>query len=128
VVLAAWITFGPGALCAAAAAVLLHRREHRSPHEVGIDVSQRKPKKIEVVENRVDEIRSDPSGHTRRLAQLFPSPADDVGEPKSGDEIRACADVILSDYDDAPVRSFVLTLAERRIRDCLREQHCPVLA
>jgi len=30
--LAAWITFGLGALCAAAAAVLLHRHEHRSPH------------------------------------------------------------------------------------------------
>lgn len=30
--LAAWITFGFGALCAAAAGVLLHRDEHRSPH------------------------------------------------------------------------------------------------
>ena len=52
----------------------------------------------------------------------------EVGASKSGEEIRACADAILSDYDDAPVRSFVLTLAERRIRDCLREPECAVLA
>jgi len=32
----------------------------------------------------------------------------EVGASKSGEEIRACADAILSDYDDAPVRSFVL--------------------
>jgi hypothetical protein len=47
---------------------------------------------------------------------------------KTGDEIRACADAILDEYDDAPVRSFVLTLAERRIRDCLSEEKCAVLA
>lgn len=29
--LAAWITFGLGALCAAAAALLLRRHDHRSP-------------------------------------------------------------------------------------------------
>ena len=29
--LAAWITFGFGALCAAAAALLLRRHDHRSP-------------------------------------------------------------------------------------------------
>jgi hypothetical protein len=57
-----------------------------------------------------------------------PSLVDDFGETKSGEEIRACADAILNDYDDAPVRSFVLTLAERRIRDCLREPDCAVLA
>ena len=151
--------------------------------EVGIDISDRKPKKIEVemqlhadkaitlncqgscpyvlggvedwevddpagqplekvreirdeierrvrdlVENRADEIRSNHSGHDRRLAQLLPSLVDEFGACKSGEEIRACADAILKDYDDAPVRSFVLTLAERRIRDCLREPDCAVLA
>jgi xanthine dehydrogenase YagR molybdenum-binding subunit len=75
----------------------------------------------DLIENRADEIRSDRSGHDRRLAQLLPSLDDDFGASKSGEEIRACADAILNDYDDAPVRSFVLTLAERRIRDCLRE-------
>jgi arsenate reductase len=82
----------------------------------------------ELLELRADEIRSDRSGHDRRLAQLLPSLVDEFGETKSGEEIRACADAILNDYDDAPVRSFVLTLAERRIRDCLREPECAVLA
>ena len=30
--LAAWITFGFGALCAGLAGVLLHRQAHRAPH------------------------------------------------------------------------------------------------
>lgn len=82
----------------------------------------------DLVENRADEIRSDRSGHDRRLAQLLPSLVEDFGASKSGEEIRACADVILSDYDDAPVRSFVLTLAERPIRECLRAPECAVFA
>ena len=49
----------------------------------------------------------------------------EFGETKSGDEIRACADAILNYYDDVPVRSFVLTLAERRIRDCLGNPSAP---
>ncbi len=93
--------------------------------EIRDDIEQRVR---DLVENRADEIRSDRSGHDRRLAQLLPSLVDDFGETKGGEEIRACADAILSDYDDAPVRSFVLTLAERRIRDCLREPECAVLA
>ena len=82
----------------------------------------------DLIENRADEIRTDRSGHDRRLAQLLPSLVDDFGASKSGEEIRACADAILSDYDGAPIRSFVLTLAERRIRDCLQEPQCAVLA
>jgi arsenate reductase (thioredoxin) len=81
----------------------------------------------DLLENRADEIRGDRSGHDRRLAQLLPSLAADFAETKSGDEIRACADKILEEYDDAPVRSFVLTLADRRIRDCLRQEECEVL-
>jgi hypothetical protein len=38
------------------------------------------------------------------------------------------SDAILSEFDDAPVRSFVLTIAERQIRDCLREDLCAALA
>jgi arsenate reductase len=82
----------------------------------------------DLVENRADEVRGDRSGHARRLAQLLPSLAADFGETKSGEEIRACADKILDEYDDVPVRSFVLTLADRRIRDCLRQDECAVLA
>jgi arsenate reductase len=81
----------------------------------------------ELVELRADEIRTDRSGHDRRLAQLLPSLVAEFSERKTGDEIRACADKILEEYDDAPVRSFVLTLADRRIRDCLGEDECGVL-
>ena len=77
---------------------------------------------------RAEEIRTDRSGHERRLAQLLPSLVEEFGEAKPAEEIRACADAILSEFDDAPVRSFVLTLAERRIRDCLRQPECAVLA
>lgn len=82
----------------------------------------------ELVEHRADEIRSDRSGHQRRLTQLLPSLVREFSDTKTGDEIRACADAILNDFDDVPVRSFVITLAERRIRDCLREPECAALA
>jgi hypothetical protein len=82
----------------------------------------------ELVDLRADEIRSDRGGHDRRLTQLLPSLVEEFGEAKTGEEIRACADAILDEYDDVPVRSFVLTLAERRIRECLREAECAVLA
>lgn len=81
----------------------------------------------ELIDNRADEIRSDRGGHDRRLAQLLPSLVEEFSETKSGEEIRACTDAILNDYDDVPVRSFVITLAERRIRDCLRVK-CAALA
>jgi arsenate reductase len=150
-------------------------------HEVGIDIADRKPKKIDLemqlhadkaitlncqdtcpyviggiedwhvddpagqplervreirdeIEHRVhdliaraDEIRADRSGHQRRLFQLLPSLVAEFGDTKPADEIRACADAILSDFDDVPVRSYVLTLAERRIRNCLHEDECAVL-
>lgn len=76
---------------------------------------------------RADEVRADRSAHGRRLEQLLPSLVDEFGQLKPAEEIRACADRILEDFDDVPVRSFVLTLAERRIRDCLREPTCAVL-
>jgi arsenate reductase (thioredoxin) len=44
------------------------------------------------------------------------------------DEIRACADAILDEYDEAPVRSFVTAIVTRRTRDCLRTDDCAALA
>ena len=77
---------------------------------------------------RADDIRADRSGHQRRLAQLLPSLVAEFGDARPAEEIRACADAILSEFDEVPVRSFVLTLADRRIRDCLREPECAALA
>jgi hypothetical protein len=76
---------------------------------------------------RADEIRANRSGRQRRLAQLLPSLVDEFGEQRAPEEIRACANAILGEFDDVPVRSFVLTIAERRIRDCLREPECAAL-
>jgi protein-tyrosine-phosphatase len=75
-----------------------------------------------------DEIRADRSAHERRLEQLLPRLVEEFAGTKPAEEIRACTDVILSEFDDSPVRSFVLTLAERRARDCLREAVCSALA
>jgi arsenate reductase (thioredoxin) len=92
--------------------------------EIRDDIEQRVR---ELVERRADEIRTDRSGHQRRLAQLLPSLAEEFGQTKTPEEIRACADAVLSELDDVPVRSFVLTLAHRRTRECLREEECALL-
>jgi arsenate reductase (thioredoxin) len=84
-------------------------------------------RRVQDLIERADEIRADRSGHQRRLTLLLPSLVQEFGDAKPAEEIRACADAILSEYDDAPVRSFVLTLADRRIRECLREPECAVL-
>ena len=77
---------------------------------------------------RADEIRADRTAHERRLEQLLPRLVEEFGETKPAEEIRACADAILCEFDDAPVRTFVLTVAERRARDCLREPVCAALS
>jgi len=91
--------------------------------EIRDDVERR----VQDLVKRADAIRADRSGHQRRLAQLLPSLIEEFGGTKPAQNIRACADKILGEFDDAPVRSFVLTLAERRIRDCLRAPECAVL-
>jgi arsenate reductase len=92
--------------------------------EIRDDIEQRVR---ELVDLRADEIRTDRGGHQRRLAQLLPSLAEEFGQTKTPEEIRACADAVLSEFDDAPVRSFVLTLAHRRTVECLREEECALL-
>jgi hypothetical protein len=59
---------------------------------------------------------------------LLPSLVEEFEGEKTPDEIRACTDAVLSQFDDTPVRSFVLTLAHRRARECLREPECALLA
>jgi arsenate reductase len=81
----------------------------------------------DLVEVRIEEIRADRSGHQRRLAQLLPSLAEEFEPAKTPDEIRACTEAILERYADAPVRSFVLTLARREAVECLRADSCHAL-
>ena len=62
-----------------------------------------------------------------RLARLLPDLAREFEGVRSDGEIRACADTILADYQDAPVRLFVMTLAHKRTRECLAADHCEPL-
>jgi arsenate reductase (thioredoxin) len=82
----------------------------------------------ELVENRLDAIRTDRTGHQLRLAQLLPKLATEFDGRRSDGEIRACADAVLSQYDDVPIRSHVMVLAHRRTRECLAAEQCSELA
>lgn len=79
------------------------------------------------VDTRLDAVRRDRSSHQVRLERLLPGLAEEFEGVRSGEEIRACADAILSEYHDAPVRSFVMTLAHHRARQCLKAETCDVL-
>jgi protein-tyrosine-phosphatase len=78
----------------------------------------------DLIDNRLDAIRSDRSAHNRRLTQLLPGLVEEFGARRDPEQIRACADAVLTRYDDAPVRSFLLTLADRSTRECLKADSC----
>jgi arsenate reductase len=82
----------------------------------------------ELIAQRLDAIRSDRTAHQLRLQRLLPDLASEFEGVRSDAEIRTCADAILADYQDANVRSFVMSIAHRRTRDCLRAEHCDALA
>src|ERR687895_2961146 len=63
---------------------------------------------MDLVEDRLDAIRADRTAHELRLRRLLPDLVKEFDGVRSDDEIRACADAILAEYDDAPVRSFVM--------------------
>lgn len=89
------------------------------------DVEQRV---VDLVEHRIDEIRTDRTAHELRLRALLPALVDEFAGLRSDAEIRTCADAILETFADAPIRSHVITLAHRRTRDCLRSEYCDALA
>ncbi len=82
----------------------------------------------ELLSDRLDAIRSDPTAHQLRLARLLPMLASEFADTKPAEEIRACADVVLTGFDGARVRTHVMTLAHRQTRDCLRRETCDLLA
>ena len=82
----------------------------------------------DLVDQRLDAIRADHTAHQLRLARLLPNLALEFEGVRSDGEIRACADAILAQYADVPVRSFVMTLAHSRARECLQQEHCAALA
>jgi arsenate reductase len=77
--------------------------------------------------NRIDAIRSDPTSHRFRLAKLLPQLIEEFGDTRPAEVIRGCADRILDDYDDVPIRSHIFTLVHKRARECLREESCAAL-
>jgi arsenate reductase (thioredoxin) len=77
---------------------------------------------------RTEEIRSDRTAHELRLAQMLPALVDEFEGQRSGGEIRVCADAVLARFDDATVRTHVVTLALRQTRECLRNDHCDAVA
>jgi arsenate reductase len=81
-----------------------------------------------LIADRLDAIRTDRTSHALRLKRLLPPLVEEFGTTHPAEEIRACADATLARYDEAPVRSFVLTLAERETRACLREGRCEPVA
>ncbi len=82
----------------------------------------------ELVEQRIDAIRADRTAHQARLEQLIPRLVRECQGVRSDAEIRTCADAILGQYDDVPIRSHVMTIAHRQTRDCLRAERCDALA
>ena len=81
-----------------------------------------------LVADHLGDIRADRTAHQHRLASLVPFLDREFSAIRSPEEIRACADAVLDRYDDAPVRTHVLTFAQRRAKDCLRAETCYELA
>jgi arsenate reductase len=79
----------------------------------------------DLLEHRIDAIRADRTAHQARLARLLPGLIERFPELPDA-EIRSCADAVLAEYVDTPVRSFVMTIADRRARDCLASGGCAV--
>jgi arsenate reductase len=81
----------------------------------------------QLAQDRIDAIRSDATAHESRLTKLLPDLVAEFAERHPPAVIRGCADRVLDEYDDVPVRSYILTLAHKRTRDCLRQEHCDML-
>jgi arsenate reductase (thioredoxin) len=76
----------------------------------------------QLIDTRMDQIREDRRQHMVRMARLVPGLVEEFSGQLSDEEIRRIADEILDTYDDVPVRSFVMTLANRKAREILKER------
>ena len=76
----------------------------------------------DLLDSRIDAIRLDRTAHQLRLVRLIPPLVEEFGEAVPEAEIRSIADTILEDFDDAPVRSFVMSIVHRRARAALKER------
>jgi arsenate reductase (thioredoxin) len=122
------ITLGCGGACPYVPTIV---EDWQIPDPAGLTLEETRPirdlveeKVRDLIETRLDTIRGDSTSHSTRLQRLLPSLVEQFGADKPAEEIRACADLMLKPYADAPVRSFVLTLARRNAEECLREGRC----
>jgi arsenate reductase (thioredoxin) len=81
---------------------------------------------IDLAQDRIEAIREDRRQHRMRLAQLVPGLVKEFSDRLTDQEIRLIADEILETYDEVPVRSFVLTLANRRAREILKARSAAI--
>ena len=81
-----------------------------------------------LLEDRLPEMLNDRTAHQLRLARLLPSLVEEFEGLRTPGQIRDCADAILDEYDDAPVRSFLSVIVDRKARECLRAERCDALA
>ena len=81
----------------------------------------------DLIDSRLDAIRTDMTAHQMRLQRLLPMLQEEFGETRHATEIRACADAVLLGFQEAPVRSFVMSLAHRRTSECLRRDTCDLV-
>jgi arsenate reductase (thioredoxin) len=82
----------------------------------------------DLAQNRSDAIREDRRQHQMRMAQLVPGLVEEFGDRLEDEEIRGIADGILDQYDEVPIRSFVMTLANRRAREILKHRRGAAIA
>ena len=82
----------------------------------------------ELIEDRLEAIRTDRTAHEMRLTRLLPMLAKEFAATKPAEEIRACADAVLEKFDGARVRTHIMTLAHRQTRECLRQDTCDLIA
>ena len=74
----------------------------------------------DLIDYRLDAVRADRTAHQVRLARLMPGLIT-AFPSMPGAQVRSVADAVLNVYTDAPVRSFVMTLAHRKARESLQE-------
>ena len=82
----------------------------------------------ELVDKKIDLIRSDRTSHQLRLERLLPDLVREFAGRRTEEEIRLAADAALVALEDVPVRSYVMTIANRRAREVLRGGHEPAVA
>ena len=81
----------------------------------------------ELVTDKINAIHADTTAHRFRLERLLPNLISEFADTRPPEVIRGCADRILAEYDDVPIRSHILTIAQKQTRDCLRQDTCAVL-